>query len=120
MKQHSGGGYHFPDHVDANVDALDSNRTEELDVRLSLNQKMTRTQATRNLAGKINRRGFGALQIAAQLPFDVGRAAEDVATAQIATRRDMNIAVGADGAAKARRDFIIPQIEMRTTLRTGR
>src|SRR2546423_3414490 len=117
MNDHRAFRYDLAGHLSANLNAFDLEPPEEMHVRLAVDDNVFRDQAARNLAYIIDRGRADALHVAAHFSFDQRGAAGHGGAAQVALRRDMNLALSFDRAAEARGDLVIPQVDMRAAFR---
>ena len=104
-------------HPAANFDRLDLDPSEKMDVRFAVDDHILGDEAPGNLADVIDRRGADAVHVTAHLSFNERGAAGDGRAAQVAFRRDVDLALRLDRAAEARGDLVIPQVNVRAASR---
>ena len=104
-------------HSAANLDGFHLDAPEEMHVRFAIDHDVVSDQPAGNFSDVIDGRGPEAIHVAAHLSFDHRRATSHGGAAEIAFRRDMDLALGLDRTTEACGDFVIPQIDVGTALR---
>ena len=104
-------------HPASDFDAFRVDCAEAVNIGFAIDDNVSSGNATGNFACVVNRCDVVAMQIPAQPAFDQGGSANDAAAAQIAFASQMHLAAGSNAPAETAGDFVVAQINMRTTRR---
>src|SRR5205085_1281756 len=99
----------------ADLNASNPNPPEKLHLGPLFDNHLGGGKSPWNFPGSVNDNWTRRIEVAAQSAFDNGARATHTAAAQIALGRDIDLAFGANRAAKVGRDLVIAQIDMSAT-----